>query len=157
MKAKWILFLGLGLLAIPARAQDSSAPTTQKDKVSYGIGVQVAKTLKGQGVEALVSLNPTQLKFVEHFGSQAPPQTVTLTNTGTGDLTVTGVRADPTFFTIRQEGCTGHAITPGSTCSITVGYYFPATNTSIAGALMITDNARPGSQSVGLQGTTLFP
>jgi FKBP-type peptidyl-prolyl cis-trans isomerase FklB len=32
-------------------AQDSPAPTTQKDKVSYGIGVQVAKTLKSQGIE----------------------------------------------------------------------------------------------------------
>jgi FKBP-type peptidyl-prolyl cis-trans isomerase len=51
MKAKWILFLGLGLLAIPAGAQDSTAPATQKDKVSYGIGVQVAKTLKGQGID----------------------------------------------------------------------------------------------------------
>lgn len=51
MKAKWILIVGLGLLAIPARAQDSTAPTTQKDKVSYGIGVQVAKTLKNQGID----------------------------------------------------------------------------------------------------------
>ena len=51
MKAKWMMILALGLLAIPARAQDSAAPTSQKDKVSYGIGVQVAKTLKGQGVD----------------------------------------------------------------------------------------------------------
>jgi FKBP-type peptidyl-prolyl cis-trans isomerase FklB len=51
MRTKWILVLGIGLLAIPAWAQDSAAPTTQKDKVSYGIGVQVAKTLKGQGID----------------------------------------------------------------------------------------------------------
>jgi FKBP-type peptidyl-prolyl cis-trans isomerase FklB len=51
MKAKWILVLGLGLLAVPAGAQDSTAPTTQKDKISYGIGVQVAKTLKTQGID----------------------------------------------------------------------------------------------------------
>jgi FKBP-type peptidyl-prolyl cis-trans isomerase FklB len=51
MKAKWILAVGLGLLAIPAGAQDPTAPTTPKDKVSYGIGVQVAKTLKGQGID----------------------------------------------------------------------------------------------------------
>jgi hypothetical protein len=114
--------------------------------------------LKGQGVEALVSLNPTQLKFVGHvvYG-QAPPQTVTLTNTGTGDLTITGVRADPVFFTTRQDGCIGHPIAPGSTCSITVGYNFPAPNASIAGILVISDNARPGSQTVALQGTTFYP
>ena len=56
MKAKWILVLGLGLLAIPARAQDSTAPTTQKDKVSYGIGVGVAKTLKAQGIDVNLDL-----------------------------------------------------------------------------------------------------
>ena len=57
MTAKWILVVGLGLMAIPAGAQDSTAPTTQKDKVSYGIGVQVAKTLKGQGID----INPDLL------------------------------------------------------------------------------------------------
>lgn len=56
MKAKWILVAGLGLLAIPAGAQNSTAPTTQapetqKDKVSYGIGVGVARTLKTQGID----------------------------------------------------------------------------------------------------------
>ena len=51
MKAKWIVVLALGLLAIPVRAQDSTAPATQKDKVSYGIGVQLAKSLKNQGVD----------------------------------------------------------------------------------------------------------
>lgn len=57
MKSKWILVLGLGLLAIPASAQDSTAPATQKDKVSYGIGVQVAKTLRNQGID----INPDLL------------------------------------------------------------------------------------------------
>jgi FKBP-type peptidyl-prolyl cis-trans isomerase len=51
MKAKWILLAGLGLLTIPTGAQDSAAPATPKDKVSYGIGVQVAKTLKNQGID----------------------------------------------------------------------------------------------------------
>jgi len=56
MKAKWILAVGLGLLAIPAGAQDPTAPTTPKDKVSYGIGVQVAKTLKSQGIDVNTDL-----------------------------------------------------------------------------------------------------
>lgn len=56
MKAKWILVLGLGLLGIPASAQESTAPTTPKDKVSYGIGVQVAKTLKSQGIDVNTDL-----------------------------------------------------------------------------------------------------
>src|SRR5581483_8413420 len=56
MKTKSIMILALALLAIPAGAQDSVAPgqtppATQKDKVSYCIGVQVAKTLKAQGID----------------------------------------------------------------------------------------------------------
>ncbi len=61
-KAKWILAAGLGLLAIQAQAQaptsgapatqpGQAAPSTQKDKVSYGVGVQVARSLKSQGLD----------------------------------------------------------------------------------------------------------
>lgn len=71
MKVKWILALslGLGLLATQASAQDSAAPAkqpaqgtataaaTQKDKVSYGIGVQVARSLKSEGID----INPDLL------------------------------------------------------------------------------------------------
>lgn len=65
--AKWIVAsgLGLGLLTMQAYAQDSAAPATQpaqaaratgapatqKDKVSYGVGVQVARSLKNQGID----------------------------------------------------------------------------------------------------------
>src|SRR5260370_18871704 len=51
MEAKWMLLVGLGLLTIPAGAQDSNAAETQKDKVSYGLGVGVARTLKSQGID----------------------------------------------------------------------------------------------------------
>ena len=60
MKAMWIVVFALGLLVSPARAQQTSAPpsapTTQKDKVSYVLGVQVAKTLKVQGIEVNADL-----------------------------------------------------------------------------------------------------
>jgi len=51
MKPTLILALGAGLLAIQASAQEQATLTTQKDKVSYGIGVQVAASLKGQGID----------------------------------------------------------------------------------------------------------
>jgi FKBP-type peptidyl-prolyl cis-trans isomerase len=68
VKAKWILAAGLGLLAIQAQAQaptsgapatqpGQTAPSTQKDKVSYGVGVQVARSLKSQGLD----INPDLL------------------------------------------------------------------------------------------------
>jgi FKBP-type peptidyl-prolyl cis-trans isomerase len=51
MKLKYMAGLLLGLLALQASAQDSSPLTSSKDKVSYAIGVEVAKSLKAQGVE----------------------------------------------------------------------------------------------------------
>ncbi len=56
MKFKWMLTLILGLMALPLSvqalsAQESPALETQKDKVSYLIGVQVAKTIKSQEVD----------------------------------------------------------------------------------------------------------
>jgi len=65
-KAHWIAVAGLGLLAMQAQAQNSgtagtqpgqTAPATQKDKVSYGVGVQVARSLKSQGID----INPDLL------------------------------------------------------------------------------------------------
>ena len=51
MKPKLLLALAFGLLAIGVSAQDSTAPATQRDKLSYSIGVQVAKGLKNQGID----------------------------------------------------------------------------------------------------------
>jgi FKBP-type peptidyl-prolyl cis-trans isomerase len=46
MSLKWIAVLGMILLAAQVNAQEAAAPTTQKDKISYGIGVDMAKNFK---------------------------------------------------------------------------------------------------------------
>lgn len=51
MRFRWLAVLGVGLLAAQAIAQDATALKTQKDKVSYGIGVSFARNLKLQGIE----------------------------------------------------------------------------------------------------------
>jgi FKBP-type peptidyl-prolyl cis-trans isomerase len=51
MQLRWLAVLGVGLLAAQASAQDVAALKTQKDKVSYGIGVDMARNLKRQGME----------------------------------------------------------------------------------------------------------
>jgi len=112
--------------------------------------------LKGQGVQPLVSLVPPQLTFLEHFfgGSPPPPQAVTLTNTGTGNLIVTGVSVDNGVFRV-QSGCTNQPIAPGKGCVLTVSYFYPGAGSFIA-HLVITDNAKPGTQTVVLVGNTVY-
>ena len=51
MRATWIAVLMLVLGASPAIAQEAPALKTEKDKVSYGIGVDVARNFKRLGID----------------------------------------------------------------------------------------------------------
>jgi FKBP-type peptidyl-prolyl cis-trans isomerase len=51
MRLTWLAGLGLGLLALPVSAQERPALKTQKDKVSYAVGLEFARSIKGQGIE----------------------------------------------------------------------------------------------------------
>lgn len=51
MRAKWIAVVGLGLLATQASAEENPPPETQKERVSYAMGVALARNLQRQPVE----------------------------------------------------------------------------------------------------------
>jgi UDP-GlcNAc:undecaprenyl-phosphate/decaprenyl-phosphate GlcNAc-1-phosphate transferase len=51
MKLTWLAGLGLGLLALPAGAQERPTLKTDKDKVSYAVGLEFARSIQGQGIE----------------------------------------------------------------------------------------------------------
>jgi UDP-GlcNAc:undecaprenyl-phosphate/decaprenyl-phosphate GlcNAc-1-phosphate transferase len=51
MKLTWLVGLGLGLLALPVSAQERPTLKTDKDKVSYAVGLEFARSIKGQGIE----------------------------------------------------------------------------------------------------------
>ncbi len=48
---KWITVVGFGLLASQAGAEEMTALKTQKEMVSYGIGVNIAKSFKKDDIE----------------------------------------------------------------------------------------------------------
>jgi hypothetical protein len=48
---KWMAILGILLLATPVSAAETTVLKTQKEKVSYGIGVDMAKNFKQQGID----------------------------------------------------------------------------------------------------------
>ena len=56
MKLKWLAVLIVGFLAAPLSAQEMAVLKTPKDKVSYGLGVGVARNFKRQGIEVDVDL-----------------------------------------------------------------------------------------------------
>ena len=51
MNRKWMLALGIVLMAAQVSAGEPSALKTQKEKVSYAAGVDMARSLQRQGVE----------------------------------------------------------------------------------------------------------
>ncbi|MBI2883567.1 MAG: FKBP-type peptidyl-prolyl cis-trans isomerase [Candidatus Methylomirabilis oxyfera] len=51
MTRKWIMAVGFSLLAAQASAEEAPVLKTEKDKMSYGIGVEVGRNFKRLGVE----------------------------------------------------------------------------------------------------------
>jgi FKBP-type peptidyl-prolyl cis-trans isomerase len=51
MMLKWMALLGVVILAAQVTAEETPVLKTQKEKVSYGIGVDLIKNIKQQGVE----------------------------------------------------------------------------------------------------------
>jgi FKBP-type peptidyl-prolyl cis-trans isomerase len=54
----WVGFLSAVLLTAQVHAEETQALRTQQDKVSYGIGVEMADNLKRQGIEVDFGKNP---------------------------------------------------------------------------------------------------
>jgi FKBP-type peptidyl-prolyl cis-trans isomerase len=62
MKLHWLAVLGIVCVAAPAVAEDAPALKTQKEKVSYGLGMDLGTNLKKQEVEVDVDLLTQGLK-----------------------------------------------------------------------------------------------
>jgi len=62
MTVVWLAVLGVALLASRAGAEETAVLKTQKEKVSYGIGVDLAKSFRSQGIEVDLDLLVRGLK-----------------------------------------------------------------------------------------------
>ncbi|HEV2378875.1 MAG TPA: SBBP repeat-containing protein [Terriglobia bacterium] len=111
--------------------------------------------LAGTGVASVVSLAPASLVFSgESVGAQSAPQTVTLTNSGSGPLTISAIAVTGAGFA--ETNTCGSSVAAGSTCSISVTYT-PAVSGAASGTLTVSDNATGSPQTVSLSGTGISP
>jgi Cep192 domain 4 len=107
----------------------------------------VAQTISGPSV----SLSSTSLNFGNvAVGTTSSPQTVTLSNTGGGSLSISGINASPSVF-VENNTC-GSSVAGGSNCKIAV-VFSPVGVAIVSGSLSITDNAPGSPHKVTLQGT----
>jgi hypothetical protein len=113
--------------------------------------------LSGTGLLGTFTVAPAPLAFGNQQTNTTGSQALTVTNTGTGPLTVSNTLtlggANPLQFG-RTSACTS-ALPPGGTCQITVT--FTPTSTGLKNATLTVPAAGAVSQVVALSGTGVPP
>jgi hypothetical protein len=100
-----------------------------------------------------VTLSPSSLSFVgQVVRTTSAPQSITLTNTGSAALNVTGITVQGDFA---QTNTCDITIQPGSNCAITVTFT-PTVSGTRSGVLTIADNAVNSPQTVSLSGNGMI-
>jgi hypothetical protein len=118
--------------------------------VSFG-GTIPSQTipLTGNAGAPAVSLSPTSLSFGDQAnGTTSAAQQVTVTNSGTGPLTLSSVQTTSEFAATNTCGA---PVAPSGSCTIQVTFTPSASGTQ-TGTLTIADNAPDSPQTVALTG-----
>ncbi|MCL5671333.1 MAG: SBBP repeat-containing protein, partial [Acidobacteria bacterium] len=111
--------------------------------------------VKGSGVTSAtaVTLTPSSLSFGSvTVGGSSSPQSVTVTNTGTQTLNISGISASGDFTQTNTCGALLNTLAPGQSCSVSVTFT-PTASGGRSGALSVSDNAVGSPQTVVLSGT----
>jgi trimeric autotransporter adhesin len=98
----------------------------------------------------VLAISPATISFPSQYvGTTGLPQDVTITNTGTGTLTITNVATTPNDFG-NLSGC-GNGLAAGASCQIGV-FFDPTSGGTRTGTLTITDNASGSPQTISISG-----
>lgn len=121
-----------------------NAPDSPETTSLTGIGV---------GAGPAVTLSPSSLVFATQLvNTTSPAQAATLTNVGTGSLTITSIVAAGNFA---QTNNCGTTLAAGVSCTISVTFT-PTTVNTRTGSITVTDNAPGSPQAISLSGTGTY-
>jgi uncharacterized repeat protein (TIGR03803 family) len=133
-----------------------TAPGTQTGTLTVtdsGAASPQTVSLTGVGTQPGVQLSPATLTFATQVVfTTSSPQNVTLTNTGNGTLSITGISVTGQFS---QTNTCGSSVAPGAKCMITVKFT-PKSKGPLTGRVSVTDNAPGSPQTVSLTGTGTY-
>jgi hypothetical protein len=126
-----------------------SAPDSPQTVAITGTGIVPAPA---------VTLSPTSLNFSNQLVSTASAaQTMTLTNSGTASLNLTGITlAGTNASDFAQTNNCPTTLTVNTSCTVSVTFS-PGTTGARAGILTVTDNAADSPETVALSGTGVTP
>jgi subtilisin len=122
-------------LTIPSNDPDTSKLTVQ---------------WRGNGVVPNIVIKPPSHKFGNIQVEQSDSVTVTISNSGQGELQIGRVRLSGTEFRIMSNACSNKTVAPSKTCAIQIGFS-PTSTGSKSAVLSIESNA--GERTVRLDGT----
>ncbi len=143
----------IGLTFQPLSAGNRAASLVIADDAA---GNPHAIALTGVATQSAVSLSPSSLAFASQLVGVSSSVKITVTNSGTGALVVSGATisgANATDFTANHDACKG-TVAPGAACIISISFSPTATGARNA-VLVLTDNAADSPQSVPLTGTAM--
>jgi hypothetical protein len=140
----------------PASTGNVTDTITITDNAGAIPGTQQTITLTGSGVTSAtaVTVSPTSLSFSsQKVGTISPPQSVTITNTGTATLNITGISAGSSGDFSQTNTCLAllNTLSVGQSCNVSV-YFSPTASGTRSGSLSISDNAVGSPQVVALTG-----
>jgi subtilase family serine protease len=128
-----------------------------------GIGTVNASNLVSSFLSSSATFSPLGLTFPpQALNTSSAAQSVTVTNTGKGNLTISTVTIGGTNasdFAKSADTCTGATVTPSSTCTVGVTFT-PSAAGSRSASLNFTDNnngVAGSTQTVTLSGTGFEP
>jgi trimeric autotransporter adhesin len=100
----------------------------------------------------VVTLTPKSLDFGSvPVGQTSPPQSVKLQNTGSDDLSISGILASGDFAQTNTCPTGSDTLAPSASCTVTVTFT-PTKKGQRTGAVAITDNAPASPQKIKLTG-----
>jgi uncharacterized repeat protein (TIGR01451 family) len=106
--------------------------------------------------ERRIALSATSLDFGQQVvGSTSPARSVTVTNSGTANVTVSGASAGG-GFAADASSCTAQPLPAGQSCVVSLTFT-PAATGPQSGTLTITSDAASSPDTVALTGTGLAP
>jgi len=112
--------------------------------------------LWGTGVAPTIGVSPSSVTFSDQLvGTTSAARSITITNTGTANLSVTGVSVSDAAQFAQTNTCST-ALAPNATCTISLTFS-PTGTGDRAASLSITHNAAGSPTSVAINGTGTAP
>jgi hypothetical protein len=141
---------------IPATAtSDNGAQFTVTVSNSVGSITSSAATLTVNSASFLLSANPTSLSFSNVSTGSSSVKTVSFTNTGNSNVTISGVSVSGAGFTAGGIS-SGQLVQPGKTATLNVTFA-PASAGSVTGSATVTSNAATSPATISISGTGVQP